>query len=171
MTVVPVGTGDPGYVDNVREVDPVTVETENVPRLPILTLKGVTGNPTVFEYGSTSVPLPVVKFPDTVEFEIRVPTGIVEGHVERVIEDVVFEDTIYEPYVPTFTEYPVPANPTVFAMGTVSDVTVPVITFEIEYAMVVPRGTVAGIDGLIERAVPELFDDTEYVPKPPTDTL
>ena len=37
----------------------------------------------------------------------------------------------------------------------------------LEYVTGVPCETVAAMDGLIDRAVPELLDDTEYVPKFP----
>lgn len=94
MTGVPAGKGDGGYVDNVMAEPDDMDETVNEPREPILTVKGTP--PEIFDVGElrASVVPAVVRFPVTVEFEMRVPTGIVEGHVERVIEDVVFEETL-----------------------------------------------------------------------------
>ena len=94
MTGVPVGKGEPGYVDNAMDVPDVMEETVNVPRAPILTLKGVALE--ILDVGELSVSVvpAVVRFPVTDELEMRVPVGIVEGHVERVIEDVVFEETL-----------------------------------------------------------------------------
>ena len=45
------------------------------------------------------------------------------------------------------------------------------VTLVFEYVTGVPSGTVAGTEGLIERAVPELLEVTEYVPKLPRVTL
>lgn len=42
-----------------------------------------------------------------------------------------------------------------------------VVMLVLEYVTGVPCETVAAMDGLIDRAVPELLDDTEYVPKFP----
>lgn len=94
MTGVPAGKGELGYVDNAMDVPDVMEETVNVPRAPILTLKGVALE--ILDVGELSVSVvpAVVRFPVTDEFEMRVPVGIVEGHVERVIEDVVFEETL-----------------------------------------------------------------------------
>lgn len=45
------------------------------------------------------------------------------------------------------------------------------MTLVLEYVTGVPSGTVAATDGLMERAVPELLEVTEYVPKLPRVTL